>query len=265
MIEDRERLGRTFDLFEMPEPALDRLVRRRERKRRNQRIAAGVLAVALIAAGGAAFLGAMIPRQTAPHAPPEGETGTYTVKSFEPNLTFTVPPGPGWGLHEVFWSHTDLHIGGTERYARIWVANDPEVASRTCARERTPIATPGELVSWLTSHPALLAGDPVEVEVGGLAGSRVDLGVRPDRRRPCADGVPLLAVPAWSYPFHAWSLEPDARARLYALQLPPSEGGGVVTVVIARPDSEFAAALAEATAVVESFRFHLLEDQGGLT
>jgi hypothetical protein len=44
MIGDRERLERTFELFEMPEPALERLGRFRDRRRRRQRIGAGVAA-----------------------------------------------------------------------------------------------------------------------------------------------------------------------------------------------------------------------------
>lgn len=55
MIDERERFERAFGLFEMPRPALDRLVRRRNRKQRNKRIGTAVLAlaVAAVAIGGA--------------------------------------------------------------------------------------------------------------------------------------------------------------------------------------------------------------------
>lgn len=56
MIDQRERFERAFELFEMPDPAFDRLVRRRDRKRRNQRLAAAATAL-LIAAGTGALLG----------------------------------------------------------------------------------------------------------------------------------------------------------------------------------------------------------------
>src|SRR4029450_4386669 len=54
MIDERERYERAFQQFQMPEPAWDRLIRRRDRKRRNQRIAAGVVGIAVFVAGGGA-------------------------------------------------------------------------------------------------------------------------------------------------------------------------------------------------------------------
>jgi hypothetical protein len=50
MIDERERYERAFNQFKMPEPAWDRLVCRRDRKRRNQRIAAGVVGIAVFVA-----------------------------------------------------------------------------------------------------------------------------------------------------------------------------------------------------------------------
>ena len=50
MIDERERYERAFGLFDMPEPSWDRLIRRRERRRRNQRIAAGAVGIAVFVA-----------------------------------------------------------------------------------------------------------------------------------------------------------------------------------------------------------------------
>jgi hypothetical protein len=50
MIDERERFEEAFALFERPEPAWERLVLRRDRKRRNQRIAAGVVGIAVFVA-----------------------------------------------------------------------------------------------------------------------------------------------------------------------------------------------------------------------
>jgi hypothetical protein len=50
MIDERERYEWAFQQFQMPEPAWDRLVGRRDRKRRNQRIAAGVVGIAVFVA-----------------------------------------------------------------------------------------------------------------------------------------------------------------------------------------------------------------------
>src|SRR5262245_37543758 len=50
MIDERERFEEAFELFDRPEPAWDRLIRRRERKRLNQRITAGVVGIAVFLA-----------------------------------------------------------------------------------------------------------------------------------------------------------------------------------------------------------------------
>lgn len=50
MIDQRERFERAFQRFEMPEPAFERLARRRERKQRNQRVAAGAVGLVVFVA-----------------------------------------------------------------------------------------------------------------------------------------------------------------------------------------------------------------------
>jgi hypothetical protein len=55
MIDERERFERAFDLFEMPEPAFERLGDRRDKKRRKERLAAGVAAFAILVAVGVIF------------------------------------------------------------------------------------------------------------------------------------------------------------------------------------------------------------------
>ena len=49
MIDEHERFEQAFELFPMPELSFDRLLRRRDRKRRNQRIAAAIVGVAVFA------------------------------------------------------------------------------------------------------------------------------------------------------------------------------------------------------------------------
>jgi hypothetical protein len=50
MIDERERYERAFQQFQMTEPAWEILVDRRDRKRRNQRIAAGVVGITVFVA-----------------------------------------------------------------------------------------------------------------------------------------------------------------------------------------------------------------------
>jgi hypothetical protein len=57
---EREDFERTFERFEMPEPALERLVERRERRHRRERIEAGIAALAIVAATAAVLARAFV-------------------------------------------------------------------------------------------------------------------------------------------------------------------------------------------------------------
>ena len=65
MINERDRYERAFDLFDLPEPSWDRLLNRRDRKRRNSRLGAAIVAIVLAAATVGvvwkAFLGGTVP------------------------------------------------------------------------------------------------------------------------------------------------------------------------------------------------------------
>jgi hypothetical protein len=85
MIDERERFEHAIELFEMPEPALPRLLDRRDRKRRNQRIAAGVVGFAVfVAAVGLMAVGGAFDRTQTPAVP--GPTAV-TGPSMPPNPT----------------------------------------------------------------------------------------------------------------------------------------------------------------------------------
>jgi hypothetical protein len=89
MIDERERYERAFQQFQMPEPAWERLVGRRDRKRRNQRIAAGVVGIAVfVAAVWVVTSGGAFDRTQTPAVPGGAETG--------PIGTPTVGPDAGW-------------------------------------------------------------------------------------------------------------------------------------------------------------------------
>jgi len=79
MIQERA-YERAFELFEMPEPSWERLVGRRDRKRRNQRIAAGVVGIAV-------FLAAIWV-----------VTAGGTFDRSQPAVTGPVPPGERVGF-----------------------------------------------------------------------------------------------------------------------------------------------------------------------
>lgn len=105
MIDERERFERAFELFEMPEPALERLLSRRDRKRRNQRIAAGVVAGVMLLAVGAIFGRAWLTSEPQPADVPTPTPETST--SFEsPFYGYSIVLPPDWWATpaEIVWA-----------------------------------------------------------------------------------------------------------------------------------------------------------------
>lgn len=82
MIDEHELISRAVEVQAPPEPSFERLLGRRDRKRRNQRIRAGVLGVAIAIAVG--WLGVNAIRSTAPVPadPPDDRSGDLGI--FEP-------------------------------------------------------------------------------------------------------------------------------------------------------------------------------------
>jgi hypothetical protein len=135
MIDERERYERAFQQFQMPEPAWDRLVGRRDRKRRNQRIAAGVVGIAVFVAAVLVTTGGSFNRTQQPAiqptpTPPAGiapetaylidlNTGEMTPlpESIAGNLGYAVSPD---GTMVAYSSHTGTpqifiaSVGGTD-------------------------------------------------------------------------------------------------------------------------------------------------------
>jgi Tol biopolymer transport system component len=135
MIDERERYERAFQQFQMPEPAWDRLIGRRDRKRRNQRIAAGVVGIAVFVAAVLVTTGGSFNRTQQPAiqptpTPPAGiapetaylidlNTGEMTPlpESIAGNLGYAVSPD---GTMVAYSSHTGTpqifiaSVGGTD-------------------------------------------------------------------------------------------------------------------------------------------------------
>jgi Tol biopolymer transport system component len=120
MIDERERFERAFDLFPMPDPPFDRLMRRRDRKRRNQRIAAGVLSVAVFAP--IAALGIGIATRSDKFADVHGwiayRTGSEIMAVDPANPQHTVALEPAHWADPIAWSPdgtqllvSDGHVG----------------------------------------------------------------------------------------------------------------------------------------------------------
>jgi hypothetical protein len=140
-------LERFAPLFEAPEPPFEGFLRRRDRKRRNQRITAGVVGIALFAAV-VWIRTAGLPFDRPSRPAGGGGTATGTTG---PEVTPMVPPDAGWvGLQgappegavpstpvtgEVIAEFAEIHVGWVFVYADgrvIWMpdASPPESALR---------------------------------------------------------------------------------------------------------------------------------------
>ena len=82
MIDERELISRAVEVQAPPEPSFERLLSRRDRKRRNQRIRAGVLGVAIAIAVG--WLGVNAIRSTAPVPADPPDDRSVDLGIFEP-------------------------------------------------------------------------------------------------------------------------------------------------------------------------------------
>jgi hypothetical protein len=261
MSEHRSTLERELDRLSPPRILFDQLARRRDRKRRNERIRAGVLGLAVAIAVG--WLGVSVIRSSPPvpggEPPPETTTnatcadsqdgppprvcfgpleqGTYTSQRFEPALTFTVPVGwnnpydtrgsfdlwtPGWSDG---WEDPDD--------PGIYVFDHPGLSLFRDVRPREGCsdgvyATVGtsaiEVATWVAAHPGIAAGAPSPVEIGGLSGYQLEVSIAETWQSCPIDGA-QATVPL----FDQLSLikHPGyATMRLIVLDLP--DGGNVL-------------------------------------
>lgn len=184
------------------------------------------------------------------------EEGTYTSQRFEPALTFTVPAGwnnpwdtrgafdlwtPGWsdGYPEDPGSYLLDHPG-------LSVRRDPRPDEGCSPNADATVGTSAiEVATWVANHPAIAAGAPSPVEVGGLTGYQLDVSLADTWRESCPGGPAAV----WLFEDLYLNEHPGfATMRLILLDLP--DGG---SVLIAIDGTQVDAAMP----VVRSFVFDL--------
>jgi hypothetical protein len=168
------------------------------------------------------------------------EEGTYTSQRFEPALTFTVPAGwnnpwdtrgafdlwtPGWSDGYEDPDDPLIYLGP---HPGLRVVRDPRPEAKEGCVDATVGTSASELATWVANHPAIAAGAPSPVEVGGLTGYQLDVSLADTWRESCPGG------PAAVYLFGAFYLRDQkypehATKRLILLDLP--DGGSVLIVI----------------------------------
>ena len=231
----------------------------RERKSRNQRIAAIAVGLAVPVA---LLIGAV--RLLA-------SEGDSNVPLTTPSTSVTSTPPPVNGRTETFKEPfryavpSDWTDSGEGAYFHSWDLND---GSRThlIALSSVVAATPDSCVvqpaqgvgmssdamtSWLSTHPALDATTPRPVTLGAATGSYVDVQIAADWNQTCLQGLPLVTGKPDTRA--SWSIYGPGKLRIYVLDVP---GGDTVTIVVDVPQrSDFRNVIDGAAAFVESFEF----------
>src|SRR5437773_8892255 len=119
----KESLRRARSAASPPEPALDRLVRRRERKQRNGRIASAAVALAVVAGLVAGGVWTLQHRSTGRQlgGNPTGSTGPAVTSAPAPGETSpSLVAGPG----QYYYWKTDRPLDGQDVVEEIWWGTD---------------------------------------------------------------------------------------------------------------------------------------------
>jgi hypothetical protein len=208
MIDERERFERAFDLFDLPEPSWDRLLQRRDRKQRNARIGAAVVAIAIavIAFGvvAKAFLGGTVPANLLPDSPRSWTWTALPAQTDSGNNGVYAVTDAGPGLVAVGSSQGHRHIDGAfvDGPATVWTSADGESWTRLlgCGDKRLcsdlggdTIAVGSDLGLGVIEDAAI--GGPGVVAVGSFGGTPDRAHVGPDFR----DGVVWTSVDGRSW------------------------------------------------------------------
>lgn len=248
MIDERERFERAFDVFGMPEPALERMRARRDRKDRNKRLAAGALGVVVA--------GSLFGMLVAGLRGNVGNTGDRT--SPQPSV------GRDRGYHSMGLAFSysgrwgvagsrikELVLSGPGRQLLV-VMEEPWAPNGSSCRPPTLpscLTLTTDIIDWLRGSPDFATSGPWSVVIDGRAAVALDIDVV-SYEAP----VPMIVASDWGVVGrgpHTWWLRPSDRARLYFF----SEEGTTVVIALTAPREGFEASLREAKTVIDSFDF----------
>jgi hypothetical protein len=196
--------------------------------------------------------------------------GRYLIRTNSGPTTFVVPGG--WQVASLGLLDYSLApiVGRPDDSLRVFF--DMHIAAKDAACTEAPEPgiepTVDAIVADLVADERLVATTPVDVEIGGLHGKRLDVRISPTTSSTCPfmeDGsptVPLLVDDAayvtnqpgpdiTNGPF--WGVDGDDRLRLVLLDRP--DGGNVVFIVNSADGTTFDSLVARSMPIIESFTF----------
>lgn len=200
------------------------------------------------------------------------ESGTHESTYFAPFLpsdvdweyergamSYTVPEG--WTNSEDWPNEYVLQPQSVHDFTGIFMANEIVIASQAdgCPEEPDPSVgrSVAEMTAWLTTAEGIVASDPIDVSIGGLEGTMIDLQLDPAWTETCpfSGGAPVRALfvgPTPDVGIH-WGIGGDAHMRVYLLDR--GDGTALIIDVEGSDEDSYQALLTEATEIVESIEF----------
>jgi hypothetical protein len=234
---------------------LTRFDQYRERKTRNQRIAAIAVGIAVPVAlliGAVRVLGSNGDPQVPATTPSESVTPppvSGRTRTFKAPFTYIVPAD--WAFSGDGDRYFSLETPGALSTNVIALSSVVAAATDCSTRPMQGVGTSSDaMMSWLSTHPALDATAPRPVRLGAATGSYVDVQVAANWDQRCPYGLTLVTGSPDDP--QSWSINKTRKERLYVLDLP---SGDTVTIVISAPAKDFQSLIDEAAPVVESFEF----------
>lgn len=249
MIDDRERFDRAIALFEMPEPAYQRMLDRRDRRARTQRIAATAIGILVVAAT-AIFLGrSFVDGRTG------RDVGTTPVETLDvrtdPGIHVAYALPEGWTSDDSAPDDLILDAGDGRSVivsAHVWAGPRGCVATGSTGRGPRCRTNPAGIFAWLASRPSLEVTTGIRpVGIGGYDAFR--LGVRTAGSETAAQ--PVLWRGTGDRAIPVVTLRPGTRLLLHLVVTDRD----VFAVSIVSPAGDFDAFLADAEPVLASLEF----------
>lgn len=171
--------------------------------------------------------------------------GEYATSLFTPGLTFAVV-GEGWRVR--YPELPDVFDIG-QAASGIGFLNVRTVFDPSRAAEEVEKSAPQDMVAWIRQHPNLDADEPSPVTVGGVSGTRLDVGVSSapkDYPKHCS--LPCVPLFQLSDQVSFWMGEGE-RYRVIVLE---GVTGETVTIAIGGPAEEFETFFPKAQEVLDS-------------